>query len=1005
MADEERLAGVLGLAAPLQAAVQAAVQGKPTAEALAWLSGAQRKLEADSKGTRPNAPSNKRCTAECLAPALAQLMRAADWAAALCGGCTASPDACVPGALLDAALLSLPEGAERWRAVQPAFVDVVTKLRGTAFTAGYGGSEMKLAAVIRIASNLLSSKEAGAAYAAHAAASNEWVPPAQQVPAYAAMMGMMGMQPGQMIPRGKQLEETGILGVLFSKGLVPDAVRKMHTPQHQQDPMYPWMIGEVGEFFFPEPAGLARQRSQQATSEVEMIGAQLREVQQEQTRVIKALLRKDTATREPTLDWLCAAVEVNESRGFEFKPHHNDSSDNFTTNLAFVLLRLAEPLTKDDSKVASINPLYALSGKRYIPPPNREGKVNVGTYDDETKFALASSDLDSWVDKRNLARIQAFDALRMAREARATVDQAEEDGMDTDEVDKEELAMAIQMSLEQPEGADAAGGGGGNFATECFFMTARALHHSLIPSLKASHNMNVQHGFSTYMLLQQNLGRAYQATQMAQAAAGQNSPEFGMALEKFGQLLACKNLFDAAMLDAELLGLAMSFYALMARWLLRMATGRDAAEVAQLALPLPLPPPMEFAALPEHFGEDLCEFLLLLNNWKPEVLERATDSMHCVLNLMVTLLASSPGTSGYVRNPYLRAKFVAVIHSLLPKDEEELRRTGSHYTPMDMSGVLLANQLSKTHLVESLLQVYVDLENTGSHNQFHEKFKPREQIYTLLSHLCDTTEAGGAAAGDFPKSLLTFLGRVQTEPTGTPAQFLSYLLNDTIVVFESALGALKKIKGLEAEEEGYESLPEEERETKKKEIEQERGNARHYLKQVDKTLHFLGYVTAVGPAGVAPFLAAEMVDRMAGMLNAFVAQLFSKTAELKIQKEDKVPEWQPKELLLRVLRVCAHLHAHAHEATATPAGEPSPFVAAVVADGRYSAAVYAKAEKTLTHKLHGGDVLVAQFKAFVASHSAASAAEIDLDAEDVPDEFLDPIMATLMSDPVTLPCG
>ena len=26
-------------------------------------------------------------------------------------------------------------------------------------------------------------------------------------------------------------------------------------------------------------------------------------------------------------------------------------------------------------------------------------------------------------------------------------------------------------------------------------------------------------------------------------------------------------------------------------------------------------------------------------------------------------------------------------------------------------------------------------------------------------------------------------------------------------------------------------------------------------------------------------------------------------------------------------------------------------------------------------------------------------------AQDVPDEFLDPIMATLMEDPVTLPCG
>eukprot|EP01043_Picozoa_sp_COSAG02_P023075 COSAG02_NODE_1221_length_13805_cov_24.976653_2_plen_992_part_00 len=977
MDEEGRLGALLKLPAAslaadgLSGAVRSELEGLGLAGRLGWLSEAQGRLTADSKANRDHARENKRCTAEVLAPPLTEAARAGtgEWGAALCAACTASPGACAPAALLDAVLTPLSE-AERWAAVKPAFVDVMTKLRAATFIS----SEPKLTSVMRIACNLCSSAVAAGAYAAYAAGANEWVPAAVQIPVW------QGGQ-GQTLPRGKALEETGILGTMFGQGCIPDVVRKLHTQEHGANPMAPFATGEVGEYFFPDPNSLARQRSQQAAeSEVEMIGASLREVQQEQVRLIKAMLRKDTPTREPVLDWLCAAVEVNTTRGKEYMSHRFDSSDNFMLNLAYTLLRLTEPLTKDESKVASINPLYALSAKRYLAPPNREGKTNLSTYDDETKFALESDALDSWVDKRNLARIQAFDALRMARDAQAEVARAEEDGMEVEQLDKDELAMAIQMSLESDDGVES-DAKGFNFATEAFFMTARALHHGLIPTLKVSVNRNVQHGAGTYTLIRQELSRVYQLSQAAQASGGAQGEQFERAMAHFGQLMACKHLFDAGMLETGLLSLAMSFYGLMARFLTRMATGHGADEVATVALPLPVPPPMEFAALPEHFAEDLCEFLLLVQELKPELLEQTSDAeIQCVLSLVVALLASP----GYVRNPYLRCKFVAVLHSLLPKDEEDLQRQRSRTFAQDMSGQLLTNPICQHHLVRSLLQVYVDIENTGSHNQFHEKFQPREHIYGLLAHLCDTTAlagAGGAAGAPvtegYPASLIAFLGTANySGADNTAAKFISLLLNDTIFVFEDAMLKLKKIKELETEEDSWEALAEEEREAKKKEIEQERGICRYHLKQVDKTLHFLGYVTAHA-AGVTPFVAPEMVDRMAGMVNAFVGQLVgSKASELKVAKKEALPEWQPRELLVKVLRLCTQLHAHAPDDTTA-----EKYVSAIVSDGRYSAQVYRKASTVLVKLVGAGDPVLAGFTAFTATHEAASAAEIDLDAE------------------------
>jgi hypothetical protein len=77
-----------------------------------------------------------------------------------------------------------------------------------------------------------------------------------------------------------------------------------------------------------------------------------------------------------------------------------------------------------------------------------------------------------------------------------------------------------------------------------------------------------------------------------------------------------------------------------AGWVATIA-GVDTAEVSmdQLKLPLALPPPMEFASLPEHLAEDVVEFVLICQDeLYPEandVLFGHADKVDAIFSLVV----------------------------------------------------------------------------------------------------------------------------------------------------------------------------------------------------------------------------------------------------------------------------------------------------------------------------------------------------------------------------------
>jgi len=217
------------------------------------------------------------------------------------------------------------------------------------------------------------------------------------------------------------------------------------------------------------------------------------------------------------------------------------------------------------------------------------------------------------------------------------------------------------------------------------------------------------------------------------------------------------------------------------------------------------------------------------------------------------------------------------------------------------------------------------------------------------------------------------------------------LLNDATYVLDEALTKFPKIHNLQIELRRQGGLTPEQRAAKEEELATAEGQAQSYMQLTNETVAMMKLFTKTLSAS---FTMPEIVDRVAAMVNYTLDILVGpKSTDLVVDNKDKY-QFHPKTLLGEFIDIYFNL------------GVSENFIDAIARDGRsYKPANFDSATRILTrYSIKSGEELQAWENLKVRFRVAK---ELDDQAEEdmgeIPDEFLDPLMADLMKDPVILP--
>ncbi|CAM6081526.1 unnamed protein product [Calypogeia fissa] len=382
-------------------------------------------------------------------------------------------------------------------------------------------------------------------------------------------------------------------------------------------------------------------------------------------------------------------------------------------------------------------------------------------------------------------------------------------------------------------------------------------------------------------------------------------------------------------------------------------------------MPLPVSCPMEFASMPEHFIEDCLDLLILA----PRI-QGALNGM--VLDEFMSFCIMFMGSPLHVKNPYLRAKMAEVLTVWIPSkiNGEKLRNS--------MTSLFAGHQLALQYLVPNLLKLYVDIEFTGSHTVFHDKHKKRHIITGVLEYLRGV-----------PSHHSCWKQIAVTEERGAYLKFLNLLINDSIFLLDESLKLLPEVKAMKSEIKDtkyWQHRNFEEREDRTRRFHESSKLMKQNLVRGTANLNMLRYTSSETSA---PFLLPEMVERIASMLNYFLMQMLK-------------PQWRTRRKALKLLSQIVDIYGNLGRGDVT-----GVFSKAVSRDGRsYREEFFPDAVSVLMMRgLQSSEEAMKDFTALGAKAAIAAIEAVDTEAllGDIPDELLDPIQYTLMTDPVILP--
>uniref|UniRef100_A0AAF6Z7A1 Ubiquitin conjugation factor E4 n=2 Tax=Bos TaxID=9903 RepID=A0AAF6Z7A1_BOVIN len=477
--------------------------------------------------------------------------------------------------------------------------------------------------------------------------------------------------------------------------------------------------------------------------------------------------------------------------------------------------------------------------------------------------------------------------------------------------------------------------------------------------------------------INQNLHRLQVAWRDAQQSS---SPAADNLREQFERLMTVYLSTKTAMTEPQMLQNCLNLQVSMAVLLVQLAIGNEGSQLMELTFPLP-DGYSSLAYVPEFFADNLGDFLIFLRRFADDILETSADSLEHVLHF-ITIFT---GSIERMKNPHLRAKLAEVLEAVMPHMDQTPNPLVSSVFHRKR---VFCNFPYASHLAEALIKVFVDIEFTGDPHQFEQKFNYRRPMYPILKYMwgTDTYRESIKDLADYASKNL--------EAMNPPLflRFLNLLMNDAIFLLDEAIQYLSKIKiqQIEKDRGEWDNLTPEARREKEAGLQMFGQLARFHNIMSNETIGTLAFLTSeIKSLFVHPFLA----ERIISMLNYFLQHLVGpKMGALKV-KDFSEFDFKPQQLVSDICTIYLNL------------GDEENFCATVPKDGRsYSPTLFAQTVRVLKKINKPGNMIVAFSNLAERIKSLADLQQQEEETyADACDEFLDPIMSTLMSDPVVLP--
>ncbi|KAG9190498.1 ubiquitin conjugation factor E4 B [Alternaria panax] len=506
--------------------------------------------------------------------------------------------------------------------------------------------------------------------------------------------------------------------------------------------------------------------------------------------------------------------------------------------------------------------------------------------------------------------------------------------------------------------------GTNNFISEVFFLTVAAHHYGLEAANTKLSTLQKDVKWLEKELVKLEPERVKYMTSQAQLAVFDNHVKKMKDRIERGKcsILAIQGVLGDETMQAR----SMQLMRYVIVWLLRIASPGTSFPKSELQLPLPEEQPLQFKCLPEYFVEDIVGNFKFITRYMPHII--TTTQCEELVKICIAFLRSSE----YIKNPYLKSGLVTILFH------------GVWAIPGRPKGVLgdtlFAHDFAMKYLLHALMKFYIECESTGTHTQFFDKFNIRYEIFQVIKCIWPNPIYREHLATEARVNLEFFV------------QFVNLLLNDVTFVLDESFTAFKEIHDLSRE---LKNAPGNMEQTARQELEEKlsssQGRAKSYMQLTNETVAMLKLFTE---ALADSFTKKEVVVRLAHMLDYNLEALVGpKKSQLKVENPEEYG-WNPRNMLAEVTDVYLNLESK------------QPFIDAVATDGRsYREEYMTEASKILQRFKLKTPEQMSQWQTMSAriKEAKAQADMVEADLGEIPDQYLDPILASLMEDPVTLP--